>query len=109
MSLLTLEQLAVWRKLPVPDTATAEEALWQLVLDAVEEHFTDSDGYTPPTGWETLPTVQLGLLMQAARLLKRPLSPDGVAGWGDMGVVRISRFDPDIELILSPYRKWNIG
>lgn len=109
MSLLTIEQLAVWRQQSVPAADSPAEGLWQLALDAVEDHFTNSDGYTPPTDWETLPTVQVGLLMQAARLIKRSGSPDGVAGWGEMGVIRISKFDPDIAEQLSNYRKWNIG
>ena len=110
MSQLTLAQLAVWRQLPEPAAESSDAVLWQLVLDAVEEHFTNGGAYTAPTGWADLPTVQLGLFMQAHRLLKRPSTPDGVAGFGpDLGIVRISRFDPDIQLILGAYRVWNFA
>lgn len=49
-------------------------------------------------------------IKQAANLLairqfKRYDSPLGVAGFGDIGVVRVSRVDPDIESLLGPYRK----
>lgn len=109
MSQLTLAQLAVWRQLPEP-TDPDDVELWQLVLDAVEEHFTTGGAYTAPEGWAEMPTIQLGLFMQAHRLLKRPSTPDGVAGFGpDLGIVRLSRFDPDIDLILGPYRDWNFA
>lgn len=41
----------------------------------------------------------------AARQYKRYDSPLGVAGFSDLGVVRVSRIDPDIEALLGPYRK----
>lgn len=49
-------------------------------------------------------------IKQAANLLairqyKRYDSPLGVAGFGDIGVIRVSRIDPDIESLLGPYRK----
>lgn len=41
----------------------------------------------------------------AIRQFKRYDSPLGVAGFGDIGVVRVSRVDPDIDALLAPYRK----
>jgi hypothetical protein len=41
----------------------------------------------------------------ASRLFKRNDSPLGVAGFGDMGVMRVSRFDPDIEALIAPYKR----
>ena len=41
----------------------------------------------------------------AIRQYKRYDSPLGVAGFGDIGVVRVSRIDPDVDMLLSPYRK----
>ena len=41
----------------------------------------------------------------AIRQFKRYDSPLGVAGFGDIGVVRVSRLDPDVESLLAPYRK----
>lgn len=43
--------------------------------------------------------------LMAIRQFKRYDSPLGVAGFGDIGVVRVSRVDPDIESLLSPYRR----
>lgn len=41
----------------------------------------------------------------SVREYKRYDSPLGVAGFGEIGVVRVSRTDPDIEALLAPFRK----
>ena len=43
-------------------------------------------------------------LLQASRLVKRRASPEGVAGMGDFGPVRVSVMDPDIENGISFWR-----
>lgn len=58
-------------------------------------------------GWPSVPApVTQATVLQAARLFKRADAPLGIAGFGgDMGVVRVSRYlDPDVELLLQPYR-----
>lgn len=57
-------------------------------------------------GWSAVPApVTEATIRQAARLFKRNDAPLGVAGFGDMGAVRVSRYlDPDVELLLQPYR-----
>lgn len=52
-------------------------------------------------GHELNPDVQQAILLLSARLWKRRQSPEGVAGWGDLGVIRILRSDPDITSLLS--------
>jgi hypothetical protein len=53
-----------------------------------------------------IPTdVKQACNLMAIRQYKRYDSPLGVAGFGDIGVVRVSRVDPDIESLLAPYRK----
>ena len=58
-------------------------------------------------GWAAVPeAVKQATILQAARLYTRLSSPAGVVSFGDMGAVRISRFvDPDVEMLLQPYRK----
>ena len=58
-------------------------------------------------GWPDTPiAVREATILQAARLFTRLQSPLGVAGFGDMGAVRVSRFvDPDVEMLLGPYRR----
>lgn len=57
-------------------------------------------------GWTAVPDpVQQACLIQASRILKRRHSPEGVAGFGDFGAIRItSRLDPDVQQLLDPYR-----
>lgn len=61
-------------------------------------------------GWPVVPEpVTQACLMLVARLAKRQHSPEGVAGFGEFGVVRVTnRLDPDIAAMLQPYR-WPTG
>jgi len=57
-------------------------------------------------GWPTVPTaVRQACIILSMRLFKRLDSPLGAVGMGDIGVIRVSRFDSDIESLLSPFRK----
>lgn len=47
------------------------------------------------------PDVTEAILMLAGRLHARRNSPEGVAGWGDLGVVRIVANDPDLVRLLE--------
>lgn len=62
-------------------------------------------------GWPEIPdAVREATILQASRLFTRRDSPLGVAGFGDMGAMRVSRFiDPDVEMLLAPYRKWQFS
>ena len=59
-------------------------------------------------GWPAIPdAVREATIFRASALFTRRDSPLGVAGFGDMGAMRVSRFvDPDVEMLLAPYRKW---
>jgi hypothetical protein len=55
-------------------------------------------------GWSAVPdAVAQACILQSARYYKRADSPMGVAGFDAMGVVRLSRIDPDIATLLEPY------
>ena len=58
-------------------------------------------------GWPAIPkAIETATIIQATRIFKRFDSPLGVAGFGDFGAVRVSRFlDPDVEQLVMPYRK----
>jgi hypothetical protein len=58
-------------------------------------------------GWPAVPTaVREATIIQASRLYTRLASPLGVVSFGDMGAIRVSRFvDPDVEMLLAPYRR----
>lgn len=59
------------------------------------------------------PEVTQATLLLAARLYKRRLSPEGVAGWSDLGVIRVVARDPDIERLIEQhidaYKAWGIA
>lgn len=59
------------------------------------------------------PEVGQATLLLASRLYKRRLSPEGVAGWEDMGAVRVVAKDPDIERLIEQhvdaYHVWGIA
>lgn len=57
-------------------------------------------------GWPAIPVdVTQACLILASRYYKRKESPDGVSNWGDLGVIRIGRTDPDVMALLDPYRR----
>lgn len=58
-------------------------------------------------GWPAVPAdVSQACLIKASRLFRRKDSPEGIAGYGDFGPVRLSRSeDPDVVALLAPYRK----
>ena len=58
-------------------------------------------------GWPALPEpVKTATILQAARLFTRYDSPLGVAGFGEMGAMRVGwRMDPDVAMLLQPYRR----
>lgn len=58
-------------------------------------------------GWDTVPVaVKAATVIQASRIFKRNDSPLGVAGFGDMGVMRVSsQLDPDVRQLVESYRR----
>ncbi len=57
-------------------------------------------------GYGSVPyDVKQALILQASRLFKRREAPFGVLGTTDIGVYqRLSEMDPDVKLLLDPYR-----
>jgi hypothetical protein len=58
-------------------------------------------------GYPSVPaSVTQAAVMQSARIFKRLDSPLGVAGFGDMGAMRVTRsVDPDVAVLLDPYKR----
>lgn len=58
-------------------------------------------------GWSSVPTaIKAATIIQASRIFKRNDSPLGVAGFGDMGVMRVSsQLDPDVRQLVESYRR----
>jgi len=72
---------------------------WLTRLDRVQ--------VTAKWGWPAVPdAVAQACLIKASRLFHRKDSPQGIAGFGDFGPVRLSRSeDADVVSLLGPYRK----
>ncbi len=58
-------------------------------------------------GFTSVPiVVTQATVLQASRIFTRLQSPLGVAGFGEMGVVRVTRaLDPDVAALVEPYRR----
>jgi hypothetical protein len=55
-------------------------------------------------GWPAVPDdVRQAALLLANRLYGRKDSPGGVVGSAEWGAVRVSRLDPDVEILIGPY------
>ena len=61
-------------------------------------------------GWPSVPEPDTqATIIQASRIFKRYDSPLGVAGFGDLGAIRVSRFlDPDMAQLVEPYRRMRL-
>jgi len=61
-------------------------------------------------GWASVPTaITQATVILAARIYKRNDSPLGVAGIGDLGVIRVGRLDPDVQALIHPFMKVRMG
>jgi hypothetical protein len=57
-------------------------------------------------GFSSVPTaIKQATVLLSARIFKRNDSPGGVMGFGDLGIIRVGRMDPDIDKLIQPYRK----
>jgi hypothetical protein len=85
---------------------TGVRALWRYLFPTIGGNALVR--VTGTWGWAATPTaVKQATVILASRIFKRNDSPMGVAGFGDMGVMRISRTDPDVAALVDPYRKIN--
>jgi hypothetical protein len=57
-------------------------------------------------GWTSIPTaIRQATVLLASRMFKRNDSPLGVAGFGDLGVIRVGTTDPDVEKLIHAFKK----
>jgi hypothetical protein len=61
-------------------------------------------------GFASIPTaVKQACIILSMRQFKRYDSPTGVMGFGDLGVMRVGRVDPDVEKLLMPFRRMSFA
>lgn len=55
-------------------------------------------------GWPAVPEdIKAATLLLAARIYRRKGSIEGAAGFGELGLVRVSRYDPDYDALIYDY------
>lgn len=84
---------------------TGVRALWRYLFPTIGGNALVR--ITGTWGWASVPTaITQACVIQAARIFKRNDSPLGVAGFGDLGVMRVStNLDPDVRQLVEPYRR----
>ena len=57
-------------------------------------------------GWTSVPVaIKQATILLAMRQFKRYDSPLGVAGFGDLGAIRVGKIDPDVDALIMPFKK----
>lgn len=92
--------LANWIGITGSQVAAAEDQLTECIDAAVDEIL---DRCLDGTVTALPAQVRTAMLMYGSRIYKRKTSPEGVAGFGDLGVVRISNMDVDVEALIGRY------
>lgn len=65
---------------------------------------------TAKWGWPAIPDeIAQATLLLANRLYMRKDNPEGITGSAEWGVIRLSRWDPDVETLVGPYVLPGIG
>ena len=74
-------------------------------LDEATVRVTGTFGFTPVPD-----AIKQAALLLSIRIFKRLDSPLAVAGFGDLGVVRVGRTDPDVMAMIAPFVRYrNVG
>jgi hypothetical protein len=122
--MVTLTALAVDRGNDLYDTAwaTTDYVLHPRNAAATSEPFTEirrafNGRYAFPVdlpfavrvtgifGWPSVPVaIAQACALQASRLWARTLAPLGLAGSGEFGLTAIATVDPDVKVLLAPFR-----
>jgi hypothetical protein len=101
LQLEPLNSLAGGIPTPFTQIRAVDEYLFPTDNQEATVKVTGTFGFTPVPD-----QVQQATVILAARLAERRFSPLGVAGFGDLGAVRVSRFlDGDVDNLLMPFKK----
>jgi hypothetical protein len=74
-------------------------------LDEATVRVTGTFGFTPVPD-----AIKQAALLLSIRIFKRLDSPLAVAGFGDLGAIRVSRTDPDVMAMIRPFQRMrNVG
>lgn len=82
---------------------TLGEIVENMVIPAVEAGLAKT--HTVPTEGDADGDLYLGAVMLCVRLVKRRMTPEGIAAFGGEVAVKVAREDPDICALLDPFLK----
>lgn len=102
MDYATIEDLKTYLRI----SDTADDAILALSITAASRAI---DRSCNQTFEETVPdSIKLACLLQASRFFIRREAPFGIAGSPEAGseLRLLAKVDPDVEVILGPYRSW---
>lgn len=85
---------------PITQIRMRDEFLFPVIREEATVRVTATYGFAEVPAAITQATVIL-----ASRIFKRNDSPLGVAGFGDLGVIRVGKLDPDVEALIHAFRK----
>ena len=108
----TIDEVKAFLRIASDDDDDVMQMALAAALDYGErrtDHVYDpsTDGITPDP--DVPGTVHHACLLHASRLYRRRDSTDGTIGFGDAGVVRIGRTDPDIEALYGAVGPMVVG
>lgn len=86
--------------------------LLQLCIDAAITSFFLDQNYVlpdPDVSGNYTDDIELAILIEAASHWQARNAPFGIAGFGDLGAVRVGARDPRVRALLSPYWVPNIS
>lgn len=102
---VTVDDVANWLGITVRGPVV--DGVLSSVLNAVVANVGPRLGSWVPDPWPA--DVDEAIVMQSARIYKRRNSPEGVAGFGDLGVVRVVALDPDVESMIGTSLAFHFG
>lgn len=75
-------------------------------IEGFDLYSTDWVEVTGRFGWPEVPApIEQGCLILASRIFKRRLSPEGITGFSnDLGPLRVTSRDFDVDALIAPYR-----
>lgn len=104
-----IDAVEQWSKLGT--LSSDDRQLMSEIVQAIDDHLGEFYDLDDGSGGSiiTRDDIRLARIMWAARLWKRRNSPEGIAGFGDLGIIRISRTDPDLASLLEGRRRFGIA
>jgi hypothetical protein len=98
----------------VPSRPSTFDTLWPagkiVAVDRCWPSGRDAVAVDADWGWDVTPAaVRMATLMMALRLYKRSVAWEGVAGGGEFGAIRLANIDPDVAILLRPFKRIGIA